>query len=185
MTYLSTDAAHLDTIIGLWATVIIVSAIVAFIIRKKKPKTEPGTVDFVVTDPTTGSMSLSKKLLIVPAFVVAGMIASFVYTGNAEAKIKENFVSNLKAKYDISEINSKLDGYPGKNEAGKSGTVFAGYFRGQVINVTAGGENHDFVVVQDAVTFEPTLYDLPEDMKSIREKGFENPDSYMAESFEK
>lgn len=186
MTYLPTDDTYLDTIIGLWFTAFIISTIVAVIRHRKKSKANPQEVSFVQTDPATGSLSLSKKLLIIPSLVVAGLIGSFIYAGAQEAKVKENFVTNVKAKYDVEAVNSKLGGYPRKGQSINRGTLYVAKTDGQLINVTSNDEDHDFMVVQDPVTFEPTLYDVPEDFNpSSNTHTFTNPDSYVAESLEK
>lgn len=186
MTYLPTDDTYLDTIIGLWFTAFIISTIVAVIRHRKKPKANPQEVSFVQKDPATGNLSLSKKLLIIPSLVVAGLIGSFVYVGAQEAKVKENFVANIKTKYDIEGVNSKLGGYPRKGQAINRGTLYVAKTDGQLVNVTSDEEDYDFIVIQDPVTFEPTLYDIPEDFDPQDEtRGFTNPDSYIAESLEK
>lgn len=186
MTYLSTDDTYLNTVIGLWFTAFVISTIVAVIRHRKKSKVNPQDVSFVQKDPATGNLSLSKKLLVVPALVVAGLIGSFLYVGAQESQVKENFVANVKAKYDIEAVNSKLGGYPRKGQSINRGTLYVAKNDGQLINVTSNEENYDFIVVQDPVTFEPTLYDVPESFSPQDDtKDFTNSDSYVAESLEK
>lgn len=181
MNYLSTSADYLDQIIGMWALIIIAASIFAIVRYKKKgvsPAVNPAT-------PVAGKpfepAKLSKAMVIVPIVAVAGLIGSAVYANIAEAKIQENFLANLKSKYDIQEVTTKLGGYPAKGQVGKPGVVYVGDFRAQVIKVTAEDQSYEFVVRQDPVTFEPTLYDTPENLKDFRSKREDFPVSMEAE----
>lgn len=185
MTYLSTDDTHLDTIIGLGFFITLGLFIYVLVAHKKNKKNGTDTKNFIVTDPATGGMSVSKKVYVILSLFIAGGIVAAVFAGAGEERIKDNFVANLKTKYDIQEVNTPLKGTAAKGMLGATGIVHVSDFRGQVINVTAGDETYDLVVTQDPVTFEPTLHDMPDSLDDIREKDFDNPDSYIAESLEK
>jgi hypothetical protein len=183
MTYLPTSADYLDQIIGLWAFIVIIASIVAIVKYRKKTKLAKVTAD--AAGMPFVPAKLGKNAIIVSIVAVAGLLGSGIYANIAEAKIKENFLANLTSKYDIQEVDTPLGGYPSKGKVGKPGIVYVGDARAQVIKVTANGQSYDFVVRQDVLTFEPTLYDVPADLKEFRSQRENFPVSMDAEFLKK